>query len=251
MAFESFREFWKTWILSLTLKHMIQSFGKQMFSVSQVMMLISAARLCWKFSDPWGRSSLGKCKKGCSYCPNATVSNQKSNLQICQAKTLSRATDRNWRRSCWRMKRLTASFSHWRPSNKMVDTSFLFVKGFGWWKDAESNRLGWWVFTSFDSKFTLSTGRISSGVHRKLDVDIPHIQGWLDMSYESGLYLGENFQLHSIDTGNFNQVFRTFRIHRPMTGNSKISRSWMSSLRLWNIGPVAEFCMKPRRVQKR
>lgn len=93
---------------------------------------------------------------------------------------LSRATDRNWRCSLRRRKCLTASFSHWRPSDKMVDTSFLLT-GFGWWKDAESNRLGWWV----DSPDQLADYLVE--FKEKLDVNIHHsIQGWLDMSYGTG-----------------------------------------------------------------
>ena len=36
-----------------------------------------------------------------------------------------------------------------------------------------------------------------------------------------------------------------------MTGNNKISRSWMSSLRLWTIGPVAEFLHETTKGSKK
>lgn len=39
--------------------------------------------------------------------------------------------------------------------------------------------------------------------------------------------------------------------NRLMTGNNKISRSWMSSLRLWTIGPVAEFLHETTKGSKK
>lgn len=123
-------------------------------------------------------------------------------------KRLSRATDRNWKCSLRRRKCLTASFSHRRPSEKMVDTSFLFVKDFGWWKHAESNRLGWWV----NSPYQLADFLVE--FKEKLDVDIHHRSGddWICHMELAHLYLGQNVQLH-IDIGNFTVgVFRTFRL---------------------------------------
>ena len=110
-----------------------------------------------------------------------------SNLQISQQKDCPGRPTRNWKCSLRRRKCLTASFSHRRPSEKMVDTSFLFVKDFGWWKHDESNRLGWWV----NSPYQLADFLVE--FKEKLDVDIHHRSGddWICHMELAHLYLGQ------------------------------------------------------------
>lgn len=162
-AFEAFQTFGDTWILSLTWFNG----GKHMFSMKVRIFTVTLGYVVIPTHDLIVDKTWGKVDVLCFFTISKLWNHELIQPADLSTKKLSRATDRNWKCSLRRRKCLTASFSHWRPSDKMVGTSFLFLERFWLVERCWIQPLG------LVSKFTISTGRFSSGVQRKTRREYP------------------------------------------------------------------------------